>query len=73
MERLDGEIREREKVVRGVKKSDGPLIGGYQICHNYVRPPMALEDRTPADLAGITVHGENKSLTLIQNASRKVS
>jgi len=70
MERMNGEIRDREKVVRGVKKPDSPLIEGYQIYHNYVRPHMALENRTPADLAGIAVHGENKWLTLIQNASK---
>jgi transposase-like protein len=69
MERMNGEIRDREKVVRGVKKSDSPLIAGYQIYHNYVRPHMALDGKTPADLAGIDVQGENKWLTLIQNAS----
>ena len=70
MERMNGEIRDREKVVRGVKKSDSPLIGGYQIYHNYIRPHMALENRTPAEKAGITVQGENKWVTIIQNASR---
>jgi putative transposase len=68
MERMNGEIRDREKVVRGVKKNDSPLIDGYQIYHNYVRSHMALEGKTPADLAGIEVQGENKWLTLIQNA-----
>jgi transposase-like protein len=71
MERLNGEIRDREKVVRGVKKTDSPLIGGYQIYHNYVRPHMALNGKTPADLAGIEVRGENKWITLIQNAERR--
>jgi len=70
MERLNGEIRDREKVVRGVKKPDSPLIKGYQIFHNYIRPHMALEGKTPADKAGIQVEGENKWLTLIQNAKR---
>lgn len=69
-ERMNGEIRDREKVVRGVKRPDSPLIDGYQIYHNYIRPHMALDNRTPADLAGITVQGENKWLTLIQNASK---
>jgi transposase-like protein len=43
MERLNGEIRDREKVVRGVKKADSPLIKGLQIYHNYVRPHMGLK------------------------------
>jgi hypothetical protein len=32
---------------------------------------MALEGKTPAEVGGITVEGENKWLTLIQNASVK--
>ncbi len=71
MERMNGEIRDREKVVRGVKREDSPLIAGLQIYHNYVRPHMGLDGKTPADLAGIEVEGENKWLTLIQNASRR--
>jgi transposase-like protein len=70
MERLNGEIRDREKVVRGVKKPDSPLLQGYQIYHNYVRPHMALDGQTPADKAGIKVEGANKWLTLIQNARK---
>ncbi len=70
MERMNGEIRDREKVVRGVKKPDSPLITGLQIYHNYVRPHMGLDGKTPADLAGIDVRGENKWITLIQNASK---
>ena len=70
MERMNGEIRDREKVVRGVKKSESPLIEGYQIYHNFVRPHMALDGKTPSEAAGIEVHGENKWITLIQNASR---
>jgi transposase-like protein len=69
MERLNGEVRDREKIVRGVKKSDSSLLKGYQIYHNYVRPHMALDGRTPAEAAGIHVKGKNKWLTLIQNAA----
>jgi hypothetical protein len=32
---------------------------------------MALDGMTPADKAGIEIHGENKWITLIQNASKK--
>jgi hypothetical protein len=73
MERMNGEIRDREKVFRGLKKADTPILTGYQIFHNYVRPHEALDGKTPADLAGITVEGENKWLTLIQNASKSKS
>ncbi|MGD0424931.1 MAG: hypothetical protein ABSA92_15970 [Candidatus Bathyarchaeia archaeon] len=47
------------------------MIEGYRIYHNYVRPHMALDGKTPADLAGITVKGSDKWLTLIQNASKR--
>jgi len=70
MERLNGEIRDREKIVRGVKKADSPLIEGYQIYHNFIRPHQALKGKTPADQAGIQVEGENKWVTLIQNAAQ---
>jgi len=71
MERLNGEIRDREKVMRSLKKPDTPILTGLQIFHNYVRPHEALEGKTPADACGIEVQGENRWLTLIQNASRK--
>ncbi len=69
MERLNGEIRDREKVMRGLKKSDTPILKGYQVFHNYIRPHEALDGRTPADLCGIEIRGKNKWITLIQNAS----
>lgn len=72
MERLNGEFRDREKVVRGIKKKDSVIIDGYQVYHNYVRSHMGLEGKTPADACGITIEGDNKWITLIQNASEKV-
>ncbi len=73
MERLNGEIRDREKVFRGLKKEDSPAISGYQIYHNYIRPHMALNGDTPADRAGIKIEGDNKWITLIQNARKSSS
>lgn len=71
MERFNGELRDREKVMRSLKKDDTPIISGLQIFHNYIRPHTALDGRTPAEAAGIDVQGQNKWLTVIQNASRK--
>jgi transposase-like protein len=70
MERFNGEVRDREKVMRGLKNPDTPVISGYQIYHNYVRPHEALDGKTPSELCGIKVEGKDKWLTLIQNASR---
>jgi putative transposase len=71
MERFNGEVRDREKVMRGLKKKDTPiLILGYQIFHNYLRPHMALNGQTPAERCGIKIEGNDKWLTLIQNAEK---
>ena len=37
MERMNGEIRDREKTMRGLKTKETPILTGYQIFHNYVR------------------------------------
>ena len=68
MERMNGEIRDREKVTRSFKKMDTPILKGDQIYHNFIRPHMALHGATPAEKAGIHVKGENKWITIIQNA-----
>ena len=69
MERMNGEIRDREKVMRNLKSTDTPILTGYQIFHNYIRPHMGREGKTPAEAAGIIVEGTNKWGPLIQNAS----
>jgi putative transposase len=70
MERMNGEIRDREKTMRGLKKADTQILKGYQIYHNYIRPHEALNGKTPAEAAGITIEGNNKWKTLIQNAAK---
>ena len=70
MERLNGEIRDREKVMRGIKKKDSVTLTGYQLFHNYIRPHMALDGMTPSEKCGIEIKGDNKWITLIQNASK---
>ena len=70
MERMNGEVRDREKVMRGLK-TDTPILKGYQIFHNYIRPHEALEGKTPSEACGIQIEGKNKWITLIQNASKK--
>jgi len=70
MERMNGEVRDREKVMRGLKKTGTPIVTGYQIYHNYFRPHEALKGKTPAEKCGIVIEGENKWKTVIQNAIR---
>ncbi|MGA8080929.1 MAG: hypothetical protein WB988_03635 [Candidatus Nitrosopolaris sp.] len=38
MERMNGEVRDREKVMRGLKRMDTAMLPGYQLYHNYFRP-----------------------------------
>ena len=68
-ERFNGEFRDREKVMRGIKKQDSVFFDGYQIYHNYIREHMTLK-KTPAQACGIEIQGDNKWLTIIQNASK---
>lgn len=70
MERMNGEVRDREKVMRGLKKMDTVVLPGYQLYHNYFREHEGLEGKTPAEAAGIKIEGKNKWVTVIQNASR---
>jgi hypothetical protein len=71
MERMNGEVRDRERVMRGLKKMDAPILNGYQIFHNYIRPHEGLNGETPAERAGIKVRDADKWTTLIQRASKK--
>jgi transposase-like protein len=68
MERMNGEIRDRERCMRTLERSDTPILTGIQIFHNYIRPHMSQDGKTPAEAAGIQVGGANKWVTLIQNA-----
>jgi hypothetical protein len=46
-----------------------PVIAGMQIFHDYIRPHVGLDGKTSAEAAGMTVEGENRWLTLIQNTN----
>jgi hypothetical protein len=43
----------------------------YHIYHNFIRDHEAFDGKTPADIASIKIEGQNKWITLIQNASEK--
>jgi transposase-like protein len=55
MERMNGEVRDREKVIRGLKRTDTAVLTGYQLYHNYFRPHEALNGNTPAEKYGIII------------------
>ena len=69
MERLNGEIRDREKVFRGLKRMDTGILDGMRVYYNFTKKHGALKGRTPAQASMIEVDGANKWRTIIQNAS----
>lgn len=68
-ERLHNTIRERNKVQRGWKKDGTPLKKGQMLYYNFVRPHMTLKGKTPAEVAGIGVEGENRWMELLRRAT----
>jgi len=68
VERLHGTMRQREKVMRGLKVEDTPIVEGHMLYYNYIKPHQALEGKTPSEQAGITIEGSNKWLTLMKKS-----
>jgi transposase-like protein len=70
VERLNGTMREREKVMRGMqtKETAEKIIDAMRIYYNYVREHSKL-GKTPAEASGIMIGGENKLMTLFKNAA----
>jgi transposase-like protein len=55
IERMQGTIRERTKVLRGFKTipTANTILSGFLIHYNFFRPHITLKNRTPAEVAGI--------------------
>lgn len=68
IERLHGTIRQREKVMRGIKVDETPIVEGNRLFYNFIKPHEALDGRTPGEEAGIIIDGKDKWLTLIHKA-----
>ncbi|HLN35033.1 MAG TPA: DDE-type integrase/transposase/recombinase [Nitrososphaeraceae archaeon] len=69
-ERFNGEIRDREKTMRGLKTVHTSILKGYQIYHNYIREHEGLNGQTPAEKCAITIEGNDKWRTIIENAKK---
>lgn len=72
VERLNGSIREREKILRAFKKQRTAQIiaDGWRVYYNLVRKHQTLNAR-PADLAlGINMTSNNRWLELIKKSHR---
>jgi len=68
VERLHGTVRQREKVMRGLKIESTPIVEGHRLFYNFIKPHESLDGKTPSEEAGITIEGDNKWLTLMKNA-----
>jgi putative transposase len=68
LERMHGTIREREKVTRGLKVDETPIIPMNQIYYNFIRGHQSLNGKTPAEMAGIGVSGDNKWSGLLKSS-----
>ena len=62
-------IRLRTDSARGIKKENSAILKGLRIHHNFIRPHLGLDGKTPGEVAGIKIEGTNKVQTIIQNAS----
>ena len=48
MERINGEVRDREKTMRGLKKKDTPMLKKRdEVYHNFIKPHEGLKGKTP--------------------------
>ena len=71
MERLNGTFRDHLKSTCRIGKVTSEAVGRYVNYYNFFRSHMGLDGDTPADRAGIVIEGDNKLVTVIQNATRK--
>ena len=69
MERHNGEIRDREKVFRGLKKMDTAVLDGMRVYYNFTKKHSGINSMTPAEASLIEMDGKNEWKTIIQNAS----
>ena len=53
IERLQGTIRERNKIQRGLKKEESIFVKGHQLYYNFIKPREGLNNYTPAQYANI--------------------
>ena len=69
VERLQGTVRERDKVMRGMKKKETAMVlmEGLKNYYNFLRPHMGIENETPAKKANLNLElGRNRWLSIIR-------
>ena len=74
VERLQGTVRERDKVMRGMKGKETAtvLMEGLKNYYNFLRPHMGIENETPAKRANINLElGRNRWSSMIRRSTIK--
>jgi hypothetical protein len=72
VERLNGTVRDRETVMRGLDNAEAAqeLVDAMRIHYNFIRPHQAIGGQTPAEAAGINLNlGENRVESLMRQAA----
>ena len=72
VERLNGTVRERDKVMRGLKEEQTAqiMMNTMRNYYNFIRPHQSLNGKTPSEMANIDLDlGRNKWLNLIKKAN----
>ena len=61
IERFHETLKQRTKVMRGLKNMESAhdFISGWLVHYNYIRPHTSLDDKTPAEVAGINYPYKN--------------
>ncbi len=61
IERFHGTLKQRTKVMRGLKNFETALdfTEGWLVHYNYLRPHESLQDKTPAEVAGVEYPYQN--------------
>ena len=65
---------QRTKVMRGLDHDESAqrYADGFKTYYNYIRPHMALGNKTPAEKANINLHlGQNRWDSLIKQSARE--
>jgi putative transposase len=62
MEHINGEIRDREKTMLGLKIKRNLNPKRMPTIPHLIRPHIASDGKTPSEASGITIEGKNKGL-----------
>lgn len=70
IERLNGAVRDHPVAARRIGEVTSETVRRYVNFYNYLRPHMGLGGYTFMERAGIVIKGDDKLLTVIQNATK---